>query len=104
MLAPLNPQARKPKPFTDPFTARAGGTLFSVFSAAELFLALKALFSGCIRTMRGRHGPSVVRCAPEPWYWGHTAIAVILGTALAVVACKLFQVARRARSADAAGR
>jgi hypothetical protein len=100
----LKPQARKPKPFTDAFTARAGGLLFSVFSAAEFFLALDALFTGCIRTMRRRHGPSVAHCAPEPWYWGHTAIAISLGLGLAVVAWKLFQVARRARSADAAGR
>ena len=100
----MKQQARKPKTFTDPFTARAGGLLFSVFSAAEFFLALKALASGCIRTMRGRHGPSVVHCAPEPWYWGHTAIAIVLGVGLAVVAWKLFRVARRARSADPAGR
>ena len=75
-----------------------------VLSAAELFLAFKALFSGCIRTMRGRYGPSVVHCAPEPWYWGHTLIALVLGAGLAVVAWKLFRVARRVRSADAAGR
>lgn len=104
VLAPLNPPRRSPKPFTDPFTARAGGWLFLVFSAAEFYLGIDALFSGCIRTMRGRHGPSALHCAPDPWYRGHTAIALVLGVALAVVGWKLFQTARRARGSDPAGR
>jgi len=52
------------KPLIDPATTRGGAWLFLVFSAAESFLGFKALASGRIRTMRGRHGPGVLHCAP----------------------------------------
>lgn len=104
MSMPLKPAARASKFLADPATARGGAWLFFVFSAAEFFLGFKALASGCIRTMRGRHGPGVLHCTPDPWYWGHTAIAFLLGAGLAVVGCKLLQLARRARTDSAAGR
>ena len=100
----MKPPARASKRFIDPATARGGGWLFLVFSAAEFFLGFKALVSGCIRTMRGRHGPSVLHCTPDPWYWGHMVIAFFLGAGLAVVGWKLLRLARRACTDSAAER
>lgn len=96
-LTPMDRPTRTAKPFTDPFTARAGGSILLVIAAGEFFVGVKALFSGCIRTMRGRHGTAVLHCTPDRWYWAHTAIALFMGTALIIVVGMLLRYARRPR-------
>lgn len=90
----LNRPARVSKPRTDSFTARAGGLLFLLIAAGELFVGIRAAATGCIRTMRGRHGPSVLHCAPDPWYRGMTAVALIMGVALVAIGVKWLMHAR----------
>lgn len=90
----LNRPARVSKPRMDSFTARAGGLLFLLIGAGELFVGIRAVATGCISTMRGRHGPSVLHCAPDPWYRGMTAVALIMGVALVAIGVKWLMHAR----------
>lgn len=94
MPARLNRPARVSKPRMDPFTARAGGLLFLLIAAGELFVGIRAAATGCISTMRGHHGPSVLHCSPDLWYRGMTAAALIMGVALAAVGVKWLMRAR----------
>jgi membrane protein implicated in regulation of membrane protease activity len=95
---------RQSKPLTDPVTATVCGLLSSVLATGGLYLGFHALATGCIRLMRGRHGPAVTHCAPETSYWVATTISLVLGAALVVVGWKFLHLARSTRSAIAAGR
>lgn len=75
---------RQPEPFSDPLTARVVGGALLALAAAGVALGANALSTGCIRLMRGRHGPVVLHCAPEPSYWIATLLSLALGAALAI--------------------
>ena len=85
------------KPSTDPLTAGAGGVLLLVLAAGGQYLGLRALATGCIHIMRGRHGPGVLHCAPETAYWVATTWSLMLGVALAITGWSLVKLARRGR-------
>ena len=92
---PLSPTDWSPKPYTDPFTARAGAAVLLTIAAGFLFVGVRALGTGCISLMRGRHGPGVLHCAPETAYWVATTTLLLLGPAVALVGWRWLRVARR---------
>ena len=100
-LAPLNQADRPNKPFTDPMTASVVGGLSLVLAAGGLFVGSRALVTGCVGLMRGRHGPSVQHCAPETSYWIATGLSLLLGIVLVAVGWKFLQLARSRRGAPA---
>ena len=98
-LAPLNQADRQPKPVTDPMTAYAVAALALVLAVGGLFTGSRALVTGCIGLMRGRHGPSVQYCAPGTSYWVATGVSLLLGILLVAVGWRFLQLARRRRGA-----
>jgi membrane protein implicated in regulation of membrane protease activity len=78
--------------------------VFLLIAAGALLLGSHALGTGCIRLMRGRHGPGVLHCAPDPSYWIATTLSLLLGALLVVVGWKFLRIARSARAINAARR
>ncbi|MGN2254355.1 hypothetical protein ACFWZ4_13330 [Frateuria sp. GZRe12] len=100
----MNSASRPSKPFTDPLTASVVGGVLLLIAAAGVLLGANALATGCVRLLRGRHGPGILHCAPEPSYWIATMLSLALGTAVAVGGLKFLRIARSARNANAARR
>ena len=96
--------SRRPKRYTDPFTASAGAGVALVIGAGFIFAGIHALATGCISLARGRHGPGVLHCAPETSYWTATTVFALLGCALLFASWKFLRLARRRPGADRAGR
>lgn len=96
--------SRQSKPLTDPLTARVVGGVLLLIAAAGLMIGANALDTGCIRLMRGRHGPGVLHCVPESSYWIATMLSLALGIAVAIGGLKFLRHARSARDVHAARR
>lgn len=83
------------KPRFDPFTAGAGAAVLSVIAVGFFFVGIRALTTGCVGLVRGRHGPSLAYCAPETAYGVATVVLLLLATVLALVSLWLLRLARR---------
>jgi hypothetical protein len=88
---------------TDPLTARVVGVVLLVIAAAGVTLGAHGLATGCIRLMRGRHGPDVLHCAPESSYWIATMLSLALGAAVAIGGWAFLRMARGVRGDHGAG-
>lgn len=68
---------------------------FQLSRWVSFFVSIRALTTGCIGLVRGRHGPSLAHCVPETAYGVATVVLLLLATVLALASLWLLRLACR---------